>query len=420
MMSGMYAQYLSDPEVAALCSDENVIRHMLAVEIELAQVQAELGVIPQAAAKEIREQLTSLNIDPDVLSGATLKNGIPTIPFLAIAKLALSAESKDYLHWGATSQDIMDTVTILVAREVVQVLETRLRTLIEGFKALSSQHLQTMMVARTRMQQAVPISFEYKVQTWLRPLERQLSRLQELKPRLFVIQLGGAGGMRSALGEQGDKIAEDLAQQLGLGEDGVWHSQRDRLTEFASWMGMLGAALGKVGQDILLMSQSEIGELIENKQGGGKSSTMPHKNNPVLSEALVALSRYLAQMVANHFQAMIHVNERDASAWIIEWLSLPPMMIGCGTILKHAHTITQHIQVNTEVMKANLEKLNGLVYAEKASFLLTEFMSRTEAKAVVGKACQMVMEQGMHLSGALTELLPEIDINWADTFSPSS
>lgn len=411
-MAGIYDQYLSDKEVADVCGDACFIRQMLAVEIALAKVQGRLGIIPAAAAKEIADRLSHIHIKPEDLSEPTLANGIPTIPFLSIAKKALSQQAQDYVHWGATSQDIMDTATVLVIREVLQIFDSRLLELIASLRRLGQQHADTLMVARTRMQQAVPITFGNKVGNWVQPLERHLQRLEEMRTRLLVVQFGGAAGTLSALGEKGIPTAKALADALQLRYAGTWHSQRDTFAEFAAWMAMLGGSLGKMAQDILLLSQSEIAELIEDNRGGGKSSTMPHKNNPVLSEAMVALSRYLAQLVGNHFQAMINSHERDASAWAIEWLSLPSMMVACGTLLRHANTIGQHIQVNEVAMKRNLEKLNGLVYAEKATFLLSNLLSRQEAKEIVGKACEMVAQEEISLSQALRRLYPDIDIDW--------
>lgn len=407
----IYSKYLSDEEIATICSDENFIAKMMQVEIALAKVQADIGIIPREAANEIAGVLKKVYVPPQALVEGTLQNGIPTIPLLAFVRKQLSEDGRNFLHFGATSQDIIDTAHILVFRAVVQVFEKRLQEIINQLKQLAEQHQQTKTLARTRTQQAVPIFFSQKVENWYQPLERHLERLGQLKQRLFVVQFGGAGGNLSALGEKGIETAQQLAKELDLKYVGTWHAQRDNIAEFSAWMALVVGSLGKMGEDILLMAQTEVGEVIENADGGGKSSSMPHKNNPILSEAMVALSRYVGNLAINTFQAMLHNHERDAAAWILEWQSLPQMMIACGTILNHALTISKNILVNADAMLANLEKLNGLVYSEKASFVLAKYMPRSEAKKGVEKACKIVVEENIHLEKALKRLFPNIEID---------
>lgn len=407
----MYNQYLSDPEIKRLVSDEAFIRYMLRVELSLAAVQGQLGIIPEASAGEIVEKLARFQPDPQTLSPGTLENGIPTIPLLATVKKELSPAARDHLHWGATSQDIMDTATILMIREVAGVFRHRLLEISNTLEQLAHRHEQTPMVARTRSQQAVPITFGLKVKQWYQPLRLHLERLDQLEVRLYRLQFGGAGGDLAALGVRGTAVAGALAKTLDLAYTGTWHTQRDTLTEWTSWLALVSGSLGKMAGDILLLSQTEIGELRESRAGGG-SSTMPHKNNPVLSEAIVALARYTGQLAGNHFQAMLHQQERDGAAWALEWLTLPSLMIAAGTALQHARTISEEIEVDTEAMRVNLEKLNGLIFSERAGFLLAEFMSRQEAKQKVENACELVRREGIHLAEALSRMVPEIEIDW--------
>lgn len=270
------------------------------------------------------------------------------------------------------------------------------------------------MIGRTRTQQAVPILFGQKVATWASPLLRHLQRLQELKPRLLVVQLGGAAGNLSALGTNGLKISEALANELNLRFALPWHTQRDNFVEFTSWLALLSGSLGKIGADILVMSQTEINEVVENATGGGKSSTMPHKNNPVLSEALVVLARKNAQLAAIQLQAMLHANERDGSAWALEWENLPQMMVNTGTALSHALTISQHLKTNPEAMQRNLNSLNGLIFSEAAMFILSKYLPKNEAKQLVVKACERVVSENKNLSDILQELTPNLAINWQE------
>jgi 3-carboxy-cis,cis-muconate cycloisomerase len=408
----MFSKYLNDQSLAVICSDEHFIRKMLDFEIALAQVQAELGIIPKRAAKSIEETLKTLHILPESLAEGTLQNGIPTITLINLAKKTLPETAKDYLHWGATSQDVMDTAQVLVIKEVIEILEKRIKEILQNLTLLIDNQGNTSTIGRTRTQQAVPILFGQKVTNWASPLLRHLERLAEMKPRLLVAQFGGAAGNLSALGSEGLKIFEALAKQLDLNFSLPWHTQRDNFAEFTNWLAMLSGSLGKMGQDILLMSQTEINEVIENATGGGKSSTMPHKNNPILSEALVVLAKKNANFAFIQLQSMIHGNERDGTAWLLEWENLPKMMLNTGTALNHALTISKNLKVNTEAMQKNLDLLNGLVYSEAASFILAKYLPRNEAKNTVEKACKMVISENISLEDALKNLTIDLKIDW--------
>ena len=408
----MFSKYLNDPSLAVICSDEHFIRKMLDFEIALAQVQAEFRIIPKEAAKSIEESLKTLQILPESLAEGTLQNGIPTITLINLAKKTLPETAKDYLHWGATSQDVMDTAQVLVIKEVMEILEKGIHELLQNLALLIDNQGNIPMIGRTRTQQAVPILFGQKVANWASPLLRHLERLVQMKPRLLVVQLGGAAGNLSALSSEGLKISEALAKELGLNFALPWHTQRDNFAEFTNWLAMLSGSLGKMGQDILLMSQTEINEVIENVAGGGKSSTMPHKNNPILSEALVVLAKKNANFASIQLQSIIHGNERDGTAWLLEWENLPKMMINTGTALNHSLTISKNLKVNVEAMQKNLDLLNGLVYSEAASFILAKYLPRNEAKNIVEKACQMVISENISLEEALRNLTIDLEIDW--------
>ena len=352
----MFASYLSDPELAAICSEERFIKQMLAFEQALAVVQGRLGVIPSDAATTIAETLNSLFISTESLTEGTRQNGVPTIPLLALAKKELPESARAYLHWGVTSQDVMDTAQVLIIREVAGILETRISQLLTNLTDLNTRFGNTPMIGRTRTQQAVPILFGQKVTNWSSPLVRHLARLEQLKPRVLVVQLGGAAGNLSALGNSGQAVAQALADELNLDYSEPWHTQRDGFAEFTNWLALLSGTLGKLGQDVLILTQTEIGEVVENVAGGGKSSSMPHKNNPVLSETLVMLARQNAQLAAIQLQSLVHGNERDATAWMLEWDNLPRMMLNTGTALHHALSITQTMGVNAEAMQTNLNR----------------------------------------------------------------
>ena len=352
--STIFSAYLGDEQMLKLVSDEAFIQKMLQFEMALAKAQASLEIIPASFAEEICNVLGRLSIKPSELAAGTLKNGVPVITLLSLIKEGLPGEAKKYLHYGATSQDVMDTAQILIIRDAIGLIEKNIHTLIQNLGLLSDRYGNTPCMAHTRGQQAMPITFGVKINAWLQPLQRQLQRLAEIKKRLLIVQLGGAAGTLSAYGDKGKQLANELAKELALQAADAWHTQRDNLCEFTNWLAMLTAIMGKLGADILVMAQSEINEVTET-EAGGKSSSMPHKNNPVLSEALVALSTINATLQMQQLESMIHVNERDATAWILEWNAIPQMLINTATSLNHALTISTHIKVNTETMKKNVE-----------------------------------------------------------------
>jgi 3-carboxy-cis,cis-muconate cycloisomerase len=352
----MFSTYLADPEINRLCGQESFIRQMLAFEMALATVQGQLGIIPLEEATIIAETLLGLTITPEALAEGTRQNGVPTIPLLALVRAALPESTRNYLHLGATSQDVMDTAQVLIIKDVIDVLAARIHQLLSQLSDLLARYGNAAMMGRTRTQQAQPIVFGQKITDWSSPLVRHLERLDQLKPRLLVVQLGGAVGNLAAYGDKGNTVALALATELKLGYSAPWHTQRDNFAEFASWLALLTGTLAKLGQDMLIMGQTEIGEVVENVNGGGKSSSMPHKNNPVLSEALVMLARQTAQFAAIQLQSLVHGNERDSTAWMLEWENLPRMMSNAGTALQHALSITQTIGINAETMKTNLKR----------------------------------------------------------------
>jgi len=353
--TGIFSLYLSDPQMAALVSDESSIKRMLLFETSLAAAQATLGLIPHKAAAEIKEVLSGSSIIPVDLAAGTLQNGIPVVTLLELVKKNLSADTKKHLHYGSTSQDVVDTAKALMFKDALQLIDSRIISLSQQLSKLVDSYGDAPCMARTRGQHAIPITFGIKVNAWLQPLQRQLQRLSELKRRLLVVQLGGAAGTLSAYPEKATELRVALAKELELQPASAWHTQRDNISEFTNWLAMTTGVLGKMGADVLIMAQSEVGEVEENEEGG-KSSAMPHKNNPVLSEALVAIARINAGLQSQILLGMIHVNERDATAWILEWNAIPQMLTNAATSLSHAITIATKMNVNSEQMKNNVEQ----------------------------------------------------------------
>ena len=415
--SSVLGQLLSDSEVAPLFSDEAEIAAMIRVEACIARVQGTLGVIPADAARAIQSGLEAATLDPATLAKGTASAGVSVPAFVAALRQMLSPEAATHLHWGATSQDILDTALILRIRDAMAILEARLGDVGNRLAELSDAHRHTVMAARTRAQQATLTSFGLKCAVWLDPVVRQISRAAEMKPRLLAVQFGGASGNLGVLGGAGYRVLQELARELNLAPASPWHASRDRLVEFASWLATTTGVLGKLGGDLTLLSQSEIAEVRLGETGG--SSTMPQKQNPVGPETLVALARFNATQVSALHQAALHDQERDGAAWSLEWLALPQMIIATASALRHAQAILGTLAPDAARMRANIEASNGLMLAEAASFALSAHMSRTEAQALVKAAARKALEDKRHLADCLAEETG-VTIDWAALKRPEA
>ncbi|WP_449253333.1 3-carboxy-cis,cis-muconate cycloisomerase [Brevundimonas naejangsanensis] len=342
MASSFLAFLAGDSVVEALLSDEAEIAAMLAFEAALAQAQAGIGLIPQEAAAAIRAACDAFTPDLAVLAEGMETDGVLGPSFVAALRGTVAEPHGRWLHKGATSQDIIDTALVLRLKLVLAELDARLAGLAEALEALKAAQGLTPLMAQTRMQRALPFTAADKIETWLRPLARHRARLVEIAPRLLVVQFGGPVGTRSGVDGQGDGIAEGLAERLGLGAAPPWHTARDTIVEFGDWLALVAGSLGKIGADVALMAQNEVGAV--RIEGGGGSSAMPHKSNPVGAEALVALARFNAGLSGVLAQSLVHENERSGAAWTLEWLTLPRMTITTAAALRHALRLIGAIQ----------------------------------------------------------------------------
>ncbi|HZJ91765.1 MAG TPA: 3-carboxy-cis,cis-muconate cycloisomerase [Thiopseudomonas sp.] len=399
--SALYHRLLSDQEAGCYLGDQAQIRAMLEVEAQLALAQADCGLIPQDAALAIAQAAAEIKIDAATLATDTGSAGVAVPALVQALKQNLPKEYARWVHFGATSQDIVDTALVLNCRELLKLYETRLSQVIEQLRELANTHRDTIIAGRTRTQQAVPMSFGLKVANWLAPLLRQQARLNELKPRLLKLQLAGAVGTLSAMQDQAVAISEKLAVRLDLAVSHNWHTQRDSVVELANWLALTTGLLGKMGQDWLLLGQTEVGEL--SFSNGGGSSTMPQKCNPVSAELLVTLARHNAGQIGQMHQAMLHEHERSGSGWTLEWLVLPTMLMATAVALHHSSDALAHIIVNTEKMQSNLGLYNGVIYAEAATFALAESMPRDQASALVKDACLQALSGERHLLDLIKE-----------------
>lgn len=413
--SPIYGRLFADEVIAAQFDDRQQIRAMLRVEAALARAEGEAGLIPADAAQQIAAAACSLDPDPASLAERTAANGVPVAALVALLREAVGDAAASYVHWGATSQDIVDTALATRLAEVAAQLDERLEGLIRSLLDLARRHAETPMLARTRSQAAVPTSFGLKAAGWAAPLVRHRTRLAELKPRVLVAQLGGAAGTRSVLGDAGPEVAAALARELSLEHATLpWHAQRDGPAELAGWLSLVTGSLAKLGQDVVLLAQSGIEEL---RVEGGGSSTMPQKNNPVGAELLVALARHNAVLLAEMHQSLIHGHERDGAAWSGEWLALPQMAVAAGAALARAAELIDALAVDKQRMAANLAAMNGLACAEAATFALARWMPREEAEALVRTAAERTRADGGDLFDHLARA-SNADVDWQALKTP--
>ena len=411
--SKIYKSLFSDRDIAAIFSDEQFVHCLLEVEAALAKAQGRLGVIPAEAAEQITAGAAALHVDFEQLQAGTEQAGLPIIDLVRQLREQVGGESASFVHWGATTQDIMDTALVLQIRAALDIIEKTLLQVIKNLARLAGQHRGALMAGRTHSQQALPITFGLKVAGWLAPLLRHRQRLSEIKPRLLVVQFGGAAGTLASLGQAGVAVQEALADEVKLNVPAIpWHTQRDTLAELAGWLSLVSGSLAKMAQDIILLAQTEVGEVREAADfSRGGSSTMPQKSNPVISEIIIAAARANASLLASMHQALVQEHERATHGWQLEWLALPQMFALTSAALNKALFLSENLVVNEARMRENVAASNGLMLAEAVSFALSDYMSRAEAKKVVKAAVQVVIDENRHLVDVVQEKT-NAPINW--------
>jgi 3-carboxy-cis,cis-muconate cycloisomerase len=405
--SRIFSPLFSDPELAAEFADETFVQRLLEVEAALAAAQAGLGLIPAEAAQQIASEAARLDLDYDALRAGTEKAGVPVIELVRQLRARVGPESAGYVHWGATTQDVFDTAVVLQCRRSLDIVKSRLQVLIQALARLADGHRQTLMAGRTHSQQALPVTFGFKVAGWLAPLLRHRRRLEELLPRLLVVQYGGAAGTLAAVGKPGLAVQKALAAELALGVPLMpWHTQRDNIAELAAWLSMISSSLAKMAQDVILLAQSEVGEVRETADlSRGGSSTMPQKSNPVISEVIIAAARTNAGLLSAVHQSGIQEHERGTHGWQMEWLTLPQMLALTCSALNKAILLGENLVVDAPRMRANLDASNGLLLGEAIVYALSpKHMSRAEAAALVKEASRIAVEQDRHLFDVVREI----------------
>jgi 3-carboxy-cis,cis-muconate cycloisomerase len=379
---------------------------MLEVESALAQVEGRLGMIPAEAAAKIVDVAARLEVDFERLRSGVEKSGVPVIELVRQLREQVGGQAADYVHWGATSQDIVDSARVLQIRAALTTLESRLGSLIQNLSRLADRHRYTLMAGRTHSQQALPITFGFKVAGWLAPLLRHRERLAEMRPRVLVVQFGGAVGTLAALGEAGTQVQEALSAELGLNLPPIpWHTQRDNMAELASWLSLLSGSLAKIAQDVILLAQSEVGEVRETGEASrGGSSSMPQKHNPIVSELIITAARTNASLLASMHQAQVQEHERGTHGWQMEWLILPQMFTLTAAALDKALFLSQNLVVDEARMRENVAHSNGLMLAEAAGYALAKTSVRkSAANQLVKEACQVATKENRNLIDVIRE-----------------
>lgn len=330
-----------DQEVEAIFGEAATLQRMLEFELALTESLGEAGLVAAQSLYRIRAALNNFSADPDMLAAAAARDGVVVPGLVRQLKSSLDERDRNSLHFGATSQDLVDTVLMLAIRDFLAIATPRLSATIGELHKLKTEFGPAELMGMTRMQPAQPIRVAKRIASWTGPLERHLKRLPELEDFMSVLQLGGPVGDRSPLGDHAGTVAGKLAKRLGLSDPGSgWHAERDRIAEIASWLALVTGSLGKIGQDLAIMAQQGVVKF----HGGGKSSSMPHKNNPISAEILVTLARLNAVLVSGLCQSQLHEQERSGSAWMLEWILLPQMCVTTGASLSRAASVMRDIR----------------------------------------------------------------------------
>jgi 3-carboxy-cis,cis-muconate cycloisomerase len=388
-----------------LFSDQALIQRYIDTEVALAKAEARVGVIPAEAAEIIAREATIERIDFDHMREETDIVGYPILP-LVHQLVAMCGDAGRYVHWGATTQDIMDTAVALQVRDALDIIDGDIRALRSILADLAVKHRDTPMAGRTHLQQALPVTFGYKVAIWLAMFDRHQQRLAELRPRVAVVEFAGAAGTLASLGDKGFAVQQALAEELKLGvPTTTWHVARDGFAEAVNLLALITGSLGKIALDIMIMASTEFAEVYEPfVKGRGASSTMPQKRNPISSELMLAASKAVRQHAGLMVDAMVQDFERATGPWHAEWIAIPESFILTAGALHQARFALGGLIVDTEQMKRNLGITKGLIVAEAVMMGLAPHTGRQQAHDIVYDACRTVHAQGGTLAEALAAL----------------
>ncbi len=399
----LFRDAFGTPAMREVFSDFSLISRYAEVEIALAKAEARCGVIPVEAAEEITKRTDVSALDFDLLRSETDIVGYPILPLVhQMAKQC--GDAGRYVHWGATTQDIMDTAVVLQVRAGLEIIERDIAALRGILAGLAKRYRDTPMAGRTHLQQALPVTFGYKCAIWLAMFDRHAERLSQLKPRVLVGQFAGAAGTLASLGDKGFEVQQALCEELGLGVPvSTWHVARDGLAEAMNFLALVTGSLGKVAMDIMMMASTEFGELYEPfVKGRGASSTMPQKRNPISSELMLAAAKGVRQHAGLMLDAMVQDFERATGPWHAEWMAIPESFVLTAGSLHQAKFALGGLIVDEKKMADNLDISRGLIVAEAVMMGLAPDLGRQEAHDVVYDACRVANDKGMTLADALS------------------
>ena len=400
--SDIFKDMFGTAEMRAVFSDDNLLKCYVEAEVALAVAQGKLGVIPKEAADAIAKNARSVALDRDALKHETENVGYPILGLVRQISAKLGDAGR-YVHWGATTQDIMDTGTVLQIRAALAIVERDIAAVSAALASLAEKYRDTAMPGRTHLQQALPITFGYKCAIWLSMMQRHAARFSELKPRVLVAQFGGAAGTLASLGDKGIDVRREYARELKLGDPPItWHVARDAVVETVNFLGLVTGSLGKIGFDIMLMMATEIGEAFEPfVSHRGASCTMPQKRNPISSEILVANAKAVRQHAGLMLDAMIQDFERATGPWHVEWMAVPESFILTAGSLAQAKFMLEGLVVDEARMRKNLDMTQGLIVAEAVMMGLAPHLGRQQAHDLVYEACREALAQGRSLFDVL-------------------
>ncbi|MGE0562996.1 MAG: 3-carboxy-cis,cis-muconate cycloisomerase [Pseudolabrys sp.] len=403
--SAVFQDVFTTAAMRQVWSDENRVQKYLDIEAALAKAQGALGIIPKEATEEIVRHCDASKIDMAKLKAQTEKIGYPVLPVVQQLVGLCKDGLGEWCHWGATTQDITDTATILQIREGLELLEREINAIADSLADLAKKYRDTPMVGRSNLQQAVPITFGYKMATMLGAFERHKERLAQLKPRVLTGEFGGAAGTLSSLGKDGLKVQAGLMKELKLNQPDIsWHTIRDRIAETGCFLGLVTGTCGKIAFDVKLMMQTEVEEAYEPfHEGRGSSSTMPQKRNPISSVYITAQTAMVKHYVSALLEAQVEDHERSTGPWEIEWIALPEIFLASAGALAQTRFLVGGLQINEKKMRENLGITKGLIMSEAVMMGLGPKMGRNRAHDVVYDVCREAVKTGRPLPDLLAE-----------------
>jgi 3-carboxy-cis,cis-muconate cycloisomerase len=401
----LFRDAFGTPPMREIFSDRALVQRYIDIEVALARAQARCGVIPADAAAVIARESRLDRIDFEHMRHETEIVGYPILPLIH-QLVAMCGEAGRYVHWGATTQDIMDTANVLQVRAALDIVDADLRELRQILAGLARKHRDTPMAGRTHLQQALPVTFGSKVAIWLAMFDRHQQRLAQLRPRVLVVEFAGAAGTLASLGDRGFEVQEALAQELGLAVPATtWHAARDGFAESVNLLALITGSLGKIALDVMIMASTEFAEVSEPfVKGRGASSTMPQKRNPISSELMLAAAKAVRQHAGLMVDAMVQDFERATGPWHAEWIALPESFILTAGALRQAKFALAGLVVDSDRMRHNLGISKGLIVAEAVMMGLAPAIGRQQAHDLVYDACRAVNEQGGTLAEALAAM----------------